>query len=70
MSTFKIVTSPFLENFVEKLYNSTSELLFFKGLNRFLIVYEGIKAKQVFASQLTENHCPNLHYKGMNILQS
>lgn len=29
-----------------------------------------LKAKQVFASQLTENHCPNLHYKGMNILQS
>lgn len=44
MSTFKIITSPFSENFVEKLYNSTSELLFFKGLNRFLIVYEGPKS--------------------------
>lgn len=29
-----------------------------------------LKAKQVVASQLTENLCPNLHYKGMNILQS
>lgn len=29
-----------------------------------------LKAKQVFASQLTENPYTNLHYKGMNILQS
>lgn len=40
----KIVILFFLENFVEKFYNSIFEFLFFKGLNRFLIVYEGFKS--------------------------
>lgn len=44
MSIFKIIILFFLENFVEKFYNSIFEFLFFKGLNRFLIVYEGFKS--------------------------